>query len=100
MAPEQSITAKDLLDPDGVIVSSGERLATAVVAALEHAQTVNIDLRGMPPISSTYFNVVLRTVRDQFGHQAVERVVVSTPSSIIQSVFDRSKTAFLSPVIH
>jgi len=87
------IRAIDHLDPGGLIVRSGELLARPVVEALRSGGEVTVELRGLGGVSSSYFNIFLRTVRDALGPGALGRVHVRSASPVQMQVYDRSLSA-------
>jgi hypothetical protein len=87
------VFARDHLDPTGSIVQSAQNTADVVLWALEQADRVLIDVARMPPISSSFFNVVFRRVRESFGPDALDRLALATPSPVLRGVFDRSLNA-------
>jgi hypothetical protein len=88
-----SLQAVEYLDPSGIIVQSAERLALAVVAALRDKHGVSVSMKGMPPVSSAYFNVILQQVVDAYGVAALARVSLEATPRILEEVFQRSVAA-------
>ncbi len=87
------LLAKNLLDPEGVIVASGERLAREVVPLLQDGQSVTIDTLGLGGPSSSYFNIFLKMIVDEVGADALDRVHFTFRSSILRSLYERSLAA-------
>lgn len=87
------IRAADHIDPNGLIVRSGELLARRVIESLRSGESVHIDLRGLSGISSSYFNILLRLIYDEAGAAAIDRVQLAFVSPLQKQVFDRSLEA-------
>ena len=85
--------AKDFLHPSGVIVDSAELLASAVVEHLRQNDRVGITMAGMPAVSSSYFNIVLRRVFEAYGAVALDCLYIASPSPVLRQVFERSREA-------
>jgi hypothetical protein len=90
---ESALFAKDFLHPSGVVLDSAELLASAVVASLQQSDRVSISMAGMPAVSSSFFNVVLRQVLDVYGREGLDRINMASPSSVLRQVFERSREA-------
>jgi hypothetical protein len=88
-----SLSAKDFLDASGVVIQSADNLADAIMIHLKQSDRINISMAGMPPVSSSYFNVILRRVFDVYGATGLDRVNMDTPSQILRDVFNRSLAA-------
>ncbi|MGB7157873.1 MAG: hypothetical protein WBD40_07390 [Tepidisphaeraceae bacterium] len=87
--------AKNYVDPDGLIVRSGELLARGVLAALRHGDSVHVNLAGLCGISSSYFNMFLHTIRTELGAEALGRVQMEFVSPLQRQVYVRSLEAVL-----
>ncbi len=87
------IRAADHVDPGGLIVRSGELLARKVIESLHGNAAVRVDLKGLPGISSSYFNILLRLVYDEAGSAAVDRVQMVFVSPLQKQIFERSLEA-------
>ena len=90
------LNAHDFVDRDGLIVRSGELLARKVIELLREGEVVRVQLRGLNGISSSYFNVLLRMIRDDLGADALQRVTLLFVSPLQQQVYERSLQAALS----
>lgn len=90
------IYARDYIDPNGLIVQSGELLGRRTVDALKSGQTARIHLAGLSGISSSYFNIFLRTVCESLGPEALGRIDVVFVSTLQEQVYNRSFAAVSS----
>jgi hypothetical protein len=93
MPTETALFAKDFLDPQGVVLRSADNVADAVIASLGENDRVSIAMNGMPAVSSSFFNVILRRVLDALGPAALDRLHMATPSAVLRQIFDRSLLA-------
>jgi hypothetical protein len=89
--------AKEWMDPDGVIVSSGERLALAILPALHRGESVVVHTEGLEGLSSSYFNIVLNIIRDELGPASLSRVAFECASPIHRAMLERSIFAAMNP---
>jgi hypothetical protein len=87
------IPAKDFLHPSAIVIDSAKLLATAVSASLGHSEEVSICMAGLPAVSGNYFNVVLLVVLDECGLDAIDRVHLTSASSFLTQIFERSREA-------
>ena len=85
--------AKDWMDPDGVIVASGERLARQIIPSLRQGKSVLIHTQGIGGVSSSYFNIILQMVRDEAGEGALGRLHFQWSSPIQKGMSERSLEA-------
>ncbi len=67
------LDAADFIDPQGQ-VPGGQRLAQAVVGLLEEHGDVRVSFKKMPPLSSSYFNIVLLTLAEKVGWERTARI--------------------------
>jgi hypothetical protein len=86
----KEIRAIDYIDPDGLIVRSGELLARQVLETLRHDESVRVQLRGLSGISSSYFNILLKRVIEDMGCDVLHRVQFDFASPLQKQIFDRS----------
>jgi len=94
-----SLIAKSFLDPKGSVVASGQRLAEGVIKSLrETSGPVVIDLHDMPPVASSYFNVVFLAVAQALGADAIGRLHWQAPLPMIDKLIQRSRDAALARV--
>jgi|HubBroStandDraft_4_1064222.scaffolds.fasta_scaffold452093_2 hypothetical protein len=85
------IDAKDFIAPDGLIVGSGELLARRLVELLSSGHDLEVSMAGLRGVSSSYFNVVLHTLSEQFGPEIFSRrITFSFDSKPQREVFERS----------
>jgi hypothetical protein len=87
------LKAQEYVDPDGLIVKSGELLARQAIESLRQSDVVRIQLRGLTGISSSYFNIFLRLIREQLGAEALGRIEMLFVSPLQKQVYDRSLRA-------
>ena len=87
------IRAADFIHPDGLIVASGEMLARKVIEVLRTGEKVLIQLRGLPGISSSYFNVLLLMVQAEVGPDALDRLQWDLVWPIQRQIYERSLEA-------
>ena len=87
------------MDPDGVIVASGERLARQVLAALCRSESILIRTEGLEGISSSYFNIFFNLIRDELGPDSLDRVTFECASPIHRAILERSLSAAKNAVI-
>jgi hypothetical protein len=95
---QTALFAKDFLDPSGIIVRSAENLAGIVVQKLGANDLIGISMEGMPPVSSSYFNIVFRRVVEAHGPASLDRVQMVSLSPTLRQVFERSKDAARRPM--
>jgi hypothetical protein len=95
--PSARIEAFDNLDPSGRIVPSAERLATAVLQALQTNGGVEISLAGLRGVPPTYFNIVLLGVGSQLGSEAImSRVKFLFTNDAQRHIYQRSLDAVIA----
>jgi len=88
------VVARDHFDPSGSVVHSGMMLAEAVLALIETGASVEVDLRDVRGVGSSYFNVFLRRVDEALGLAALHHYIRFRFASRIQEmVFERSLDA-------
>ena len=76
------------------IVDSATRLAEAVVSSLRSGGSVIVSLRGVRGITSSFANVILQRVVEEFGPEAVkDRLRFQTDSETQERVLARSLQA-------
>ena len=84
------------IDPSS-LVRSAELVAVAVIDGLAQCDCVTVDLAGLKGLSSSYFNLILKTVAARYGPLAVQTRLHFKFASAAQNVtFDRSLQAVLS----
>jgi hypothetical protein len=88
------------MDPDGVIVASGERLARQVMPALRRGDSILIRTEGLEGISSSYFNIFLTLIRDELGLAALSKVAFECGSPIHRAILERSLLALTNSTGH
>ncbi len=92
---EVAFQAADFTDPDENMVQSAERLASAILDKLADQEKVIVSLRGMRGVSSSYFNVLLRSVATSFGAAALkDRISFLFDSFAQELVYERSLKSF------
>jgi len=89
------IRAIDFIDPDGLIVRSGELLARQVLGTLRHDESVRVQFRGLSGISSSYFNILLKRLIEDMGPDVLHRVQFEFVSPLQKQIFDRSREAIV-----
>jgi hypothetical protein len=88
--------AKEWLDPDGVIVASGERLARQVLPALRRGEQVIVRADGLAGLSSSYFNIFFNIIRDELGPDALSMVEFDCISPTLRTILERSLSASMN----
>ena len=91
--------AKEWMDPDGVIVASGERLARHVLPVLRRGESVLVRTDGLEGLSSSYFNIFLIIIRDELGPASLARVSFQFSSTIHRAMLDRSLAAVTNAAV-
>jgi hypothetical protein len=91
--------AEDWLDPDGIIVASGERLARKVLPDLQRGEEVLVRASGLEGLSSSYFNILLVIIRDEIGPAGLNRISFEFSSPIHRAIFERSLSAVMAPAV-
>jgi hypothetical protein len=95
---QRHFKATDYVRNDSPGLDAAERLALAIVEALRGASdcTVLVSLHGLRGISSSFFNLLLGTVLDELGADAIRRQVTFETETRVQSeMLDRSRSAVL-----
>jgi len=100
MLTETALFAKDFIHPSGIILESAELLASAAVKGLSESERVSIAMAGMSVVSSSYFNIILRRVLEAYGRDALDRVHLSSTSSLLRQIFERSREAARRLSVH
>ncbi len=96
MTAPQTIMAKQLLLPRDTTVESAARLAERVLQVLAASGTVIIDFTGIRGVSSSYFNVIFRTVGEDVGVDRMSRAVdLRYGSDAQKTIGDRSWDAVI-----
>lgn len=98
MAVQVTIRATDFLRGDETIVVGAEKLADAVLCALNDGATVTISMEGARGVSSSFFNVILKRVADQIGPAAANSLCFVFDSEATRMVYERSRTQLLKAV--
>lgn len=93
------IRARDFEDSQGVIVTSGTLLAREVLRLLQTEDRVEINLRGMSAISSSYFNIFLQLLMESMGSNGIQRISFDFVSPIQRRVFERSLDAVVRDAV-
>ena len=76
------------------IVESGIALGNAIVEKLQSGETIIVSFVGMRGLSSSYFNPMLQSVKQNAGLGVIGRqLLFDIPSAAQQSVFNRSLDA-------
>jgi len=88
------IAASDYWRDTDPIVDSAARLAEAIVLALRSGGSDTVSLRGVRGITSSFANVLLQRVVEEFGPSAIrDRLHFQTDSETQKRVLDRSLEA-------
>lgn len=88
-----TVLAKDHLDPQGVIVRSADLVANAIISKLKGDDLVELELNGLPGVSSSYYNLALRRIVAEVGVEGLDRIRVRFASKLQQTIFERSMIA-------
>lgn len=96
-APQFTMHAAHHLAPDGSVVESARLLATAVAAQARNGSRVKIEFQGLRGATTSYFNMLLRDLRESLGPSIVEERLEFAFASPLQSeLFERSRRAVSS----
>lgn len=96
MTSDSVIHARDYIDSSNVILRSAELVTAEVLDRLSAGGAVTLSMSGMPPVSSSYFNVMLQRVVERYGIEALENLRLATSSKLLEGVFQRSKSAVIA----
>jgi hypothetical protein len=83
----------EFLDSGGSTVGTAEALSPVVLRALKGGEQVVLEMADMPPVSSSFFNLVLRDAAEACGVESLERIDITGVSQPIRDVFSRSRAA-------
>lgn len=96
MTTPQPILAKQFLLPRDTTVESAARLATRVLQDLGTSGVVIVDFTELRGISSSYFNVLFRTVGEHVGiNRMVNDLELRYESEAQRVIGDRSRDAVI-----
>lgn len=91
------IEAAAYLEPSGRFITSAERLASAIVLALQSASNIQVSFSNLRGLPSGYFNTVLLCVANESGNDALERRLTFVFENDAQrDTFQRSMRAVLN----
>jgi hypothetical protein len=91
------ILADRLIDRKGTVVEGADRVAAAVIAALDVAPQVHVSLVRVRGVPSSFFNIVLLGVANRFGvDAAANRVLFDFGSDAQRQIYQRSLAAVRS----
>jgi hypothetical protein len=89
--PSNLVHAKKLVNPDEPVVESAERVALAVLEALEDHDVVTLSMDSVRGASSSFYNVIIQRVVERFGIVETERRLQFALTSAAQRMLvDRS----------
>ncbi len=98
MSDEMHIRVSDVIDLAAGVVDSGRAVAQEVLAALATHARVVVVLDGLPGAPSSFFNVILHDLLEQFDPTSLtDRVVFQTSSKSVRFGLVRSLQAFKLP---
>jgi len=81
---------------DGSIVGSATCFADELVRNLRDGRSVNVSMKGMRGVASSYFNVILQRITKELGIEVLERVTFQWDSAAQELVFQRSLKSLLA----
>ncbi len=90
-----SLDARDFFDPQGSVVDCAARIAHEVVRQLSTGAAVCLSVHGLRGVSSSFFNVILSAVFENFDRSVRDRFRVDTETDTQRIVYERSLDAFL-----
>jgi hypothetical protein len=91
-----SLNAAAFMDSTGSIVATAGRLADELMRHLRDGHSVNVSMRGMRGVASSYFNVILQRITKELGMEALDRLHFQWDSAAQQVVYQRSLKSLLA----
>ena len=88
---QANIEATMYFDPSEPVVTSAEKLVIAVNDMLRTAEEVSVSFHGLRGVSSSYFNVLLKTIVEIHGIETLDnRVKFAFETQAQEMIFERS----------